>query len=175
MAHSSMKRRSCAAEEPASSTKRSRAAEEPASSTKSSRAAEEPASRRQGSSEAMTAIAAARAAMANSCCKHSHYRVGACLEAQGGRRYTGVNVESDSFGLTICAERVALFKALSEGEREFVSLVCATRDGGPSCGGCRQLLREYCEPCMPVLFVSTTAVVRETTVGAMLPDPFVLS
>ena len=120
-------------------------------------------------------IELARAAMANAACKHSKYRVGACLETNGGRTYTGVNVESDSFGLTCCAERVALFKALSEGERQFVRLACATADGGPSCGACRQLLREYCPPSMPVVFVDETRVVRETTVGKMLPDPFELA
>ena len=120
-------------------------------------------------------IERARAAMAHAACKHSKYRVGACLATTAGQLYTGVNVESDSFGLTICAERVALFKALSEGERDFARLACATKDGGPSCGGCRQLLREYCPAAMPVVFVSETAIVRETTVGAMLPDAFVLA
>merc|ERR1739848_756489 len=114
--------------------------------------------------------------MSYACCKHSHYKVGACLQSASGRVYTGVNVESDTYGLTCCAERVALFKALSEGERDFVLLVCATKDGGISCGACRQLMSEYCRRDMPTLFVNTKGeVVRRTTVEAMMPDPFVLT
>ena len=124
---------------------------------------------------AADATALAMRAMANACCKHSKYRVGACLVGLSGRMHTGVNVESDSYGLCCCAERCALFKGLSEGERHFAMLVCATKDGGISCGACRQLLREYCPPAMPARFVDEAGrVVRDTTVGAMLPDPFVL-
>uniref|UniRef100_A0A7S2IGV2 CMP/dCMP-type deaminase domain-containing protein n=1 Tax=Haptolina brevifila TaxID=156173 RepID=A0A7S2IGV2_9EUKA len=115
------------------------------------------------------------AAMERACCKHSCYQVGACLVGASGKLHSGVNVESDSYGLTVCAERVALFKALSEGERDFVRLVTATKDGGMSCGACRQLLAEYCASHMPTVFVTADGTVaRDTTVGAMLPDPFVL-
>lgn len=108
-------------------------------------------------------------------CKHSRYRVGACLESASGRLHTGVNVESDSYGLCCCAERVALFKALSEGDTEFANIACATRDGGISCGACRQLLREYCPAGMRAIFVNADGdVVHDTTVGEMLPNPFVL-
>ena len=121
------------------------------------------------------AVAAALSVMRHACCKHSNFQVGAALETTSGRLYTGCNVESDSYGLSMCAERVALFKALSEGERHFCKLVCATEDGSISCGGCRQLLREYCPPQTPALFIDANAnVVRDTTVGAMLPDAFVL-
>ena len=124
---------------------------------------------------AKRAIDLAISAMQHSCCKHSRYRVGACLLTTDGRAHTGVNVESDSFGLTCCAERVALFKALSEGDRSFVRLACATRDGGISCGACRQLLSEYCPADMQVLFCDNNGVVvRRTTVGSMFPDPFLL-
>lgn len=126
-----------------------------------------------GSMEA--SIALALAARERACCKHSKYQVGACLLSADGRMHTGINVESDTFGLTCCAERVALFKALSEGVRSFVHLACATADGGPSCGACRQLLCEYCPRDMPVVFTDARGlIVRSTTVGAMLPDPFVL-
>jgi cytidine deaminase len=114
-------------------------------------------------------------AMDNSCCKNSKYKVGAALQTSSGKIFTGVNVESDSYGLTVCAERVALFKALSEGERHFSRLACATKDGGISCGACRQLLREYCPADMPCVFVKGSGeIMRDTTVGVMLPDPFVL-
>ena len=74
------------------------------------------------------------AAMQFAACKHSKYRVGACLVSKSGALFTGVNVESDTYGLTCCAERVAIFKALSEGHTSFAGLVCATADGGISCG-----------------------------------------
>lgn len=100
----------------------------------------------------------------------------ACAETTNGQFYTGVNVESDSYGLSCCGERVALFKALSEGDKSFAKLVCATRDGGISCGACRQLLREYCPAEMQTLFVDANGkVVHDTTVGEMLPSPFVLN
>ena len=114
--------------------------------------------------------------MQNACCKHSGYQVGACLQSAAGCLYTGINVESDTYGLTCCAERTALFKALSEGERQFSLLVTATKDGGISCGACRQLLSEYCNGNMRTLFVDKEGkVVRDTTVAKMLPDPFILS
>ena len=97
------------------------------------------------------------------------------IKKADGRAFTGVNVESDSYGLTVCAERTALFKALSEGARSFVHLACSTKDVGISCGACRQMLAEYCPPSMPVDFTDGDGVVgRSTTVVAMLPDPFVL-
>ena len=145
-------------------------------------------------------ISSAIAAMERSCAKHSNYKVGACLTAldessAAVRSYTGINVESDTYGLTVCAERVALFKALSEGEghrhyqrinakvenensrkSHFQHLAVATRDGGISCGACRQLLVEYCPSNMPVDFTDDTGrVIRSTTVGQMIPDPFVLT
>ena len=122
-------------------------------------------------------MAVAVAAMARAKCKHSGYRVGACLLTADGRAFAGVNVESDSYGLCCCAERVALFKALAaeEGRPVFARLACATRDGGVSCGACRQLLAEYCPAAMPCVFVDGDGnAVRRTTVRAMMPDPFVL-
>ena len=131
-----------------------------------------------GASDAAAAkrtIPAAIAAMAHAACKHSGYRVGACILSESGKAYSGCNVESDSYGLTVCAERVALFKALSEGERSFTHLSCATANGGIACGACRQMLSEYCPQTMETLFVNAAGeVTRRTTVGEMLPDPFVL-
>ena len=119
------------------------------------------------------AIQAAIAARSHACCKHSGYHVGSAILARDGACFTGVNIESDSYGLTVCAERVALWKALSEGAREFAGIACATADGGISCGACRQLLAEYCPPEMRCVFVDAQGnVVRDTTVGTMLPDPF---
>jgi cytidine deaminase len=115
-------------------------------------------------------------AMGRACCKHSRYQVGACLMSADGRTFTGINVELDTYGLMVCAERTALFKALSEGATGFVHLACSTKDAGISCGACRQLLAEYCNADMPVEFTDNKGQVgRSTTVAAMLPDPFVLS
>ena len=90
-------------------------------------------------------IRAASGARKRAVAKHSGFRVGAALLTRNGRIITGANVESDSYGLTCCAERVALFKALTEGQREFIAIaVVAASKGGPMpCGACRQLLVEY--------------------------------
>ena len=90
-------------------------------------------------------IAAARAARLHAHAPFSGFLVGAALEAADGRVFTGCNVESASYGLTCCAERVALFRALTDGLRGFSAIaVVARAQGGPMpCGACRQLLREY--------------------------------
>jgi cytidine deaminase len=77
---------------------------------------------------------------------YSHFQVGAAVEAADGRIFTGCNIENASYGLTMCAERVAVFKALSEGAREFrrVAIAAATEVLTPPCGACRQILWEFC-------------------------------
>src|SRR5512133_2614586 len=71
---------------------------------------------------------------------YSKYAVGAALLTESGKIYDGVNVENAAYPTTMCAERVAVFKAVSEGEREFTAIVVATENGGSSCGSCRQVL-----------------------------------
>lgn len=90
-------------------------------------------------------IDAARAARLNAFAPYSRFLVGAALEARDGRVFTGCNVENATYGLTVCAERVALFKAISEGVREFIriAVVGDTADPTPPCGACRQLLWEF--------------------------------
>ena len=92
-----------------------------------------------------TLVQRARNAKRFSRSPYSHFRVGAAVLTAGGRVYTGCNIESSSFGLTVCAERVALFKALSEGEKKFTAIAIAT-DGGrftPPCGACRQVITDF--------------------------------
>jgi len=90
--------------------------------------------------------AKAAAARANAVAPYSGFKVGAALETKDGRIYTGCNIENVSYGLTVCAERVALWKALSEGAREFARIAIVTDAPAvtPPCGACRQLLWEYC-------------------------------
>ena len=83
---------------------------------------------------------------------YSHYYVGAALLTKGGKIYSGCNVENASYGLTICAERTAVFKAISEGEKEIEAIVVVTKDGGMPCGACRQVLNEF-NPKMIVIAV----------------------
>jgi cytidine deaminase len=90
-------------------------------------------------------IAAARAARENAVARFSGFKVGAALETADGSIVTGCNVENATYGLTVCAERVAMFKALSEGHRAFtsVAVVADTADPTPPCGACRQILWEF--------------------------------
>lgn len=102
---------------------------------------------------------------------YSNYRVGASLLTTGGRVYTGCNVENAVFSETICAERTAVVKAVSAGERDFAALAVVTRDGGAPCGACRQVLNEFA-PDLLVLIADETGNVRQTTVAQLLPDGF---
>jgi cytidine deaminase len=91
-------------------------------------------------------LAAAFAARENAHAPFSHFRVGAALEDDSGRIHTGCNVENATYGLTLCAERVAVFKAVSEGARRFsrIAIVADTDTLAPPCGACRQILWEFC-------------------------------
>jgi len=102
---------------------------------------------------------------------YSGYKVGAALLGKSGRVYTGCNVENAVYPLCTCAERTAVVKAVSEGEREFVALAVVTRNGGAPCGSCRQTLREFGEDIV-VLIADTTGACRETTVAELLPASF---
>ena len=98
-------------------------------------------------------VAAARAAAARAYAPYSRYRVGAALLAADGSVFSGCNVENASYGLTNCAERTALFKAVSEGRRAFRAIAIAggtARSPALPCGACRQALAEFCAPDTPV-------------------------
>src|SRR3981081_3123243 len=90
-------------------------------------------------------IAAARTAREHAHAPYSNFRVGAAVRAKSGRIFTGCNVEHSTYGLTLCAERVAIFKAISEGERGFdtVAVVTDTDSLTPPCGACRQIIWEF--------------------------------
>lgn len=98
-------------------------------------------------------IAAASKGREHAHAPYSHFRVGAALRANSGRIFTGCNIENSTFGLTLCAERVAVFKALSEGERGFeaVAVVADTDRLTPPCGACRQILWEFCRDAEVIL------------------------
>jgi cytidine deaminase len=102
---------------------------------------------------------------------YSRYAVGAALLAKSGRVYTGCNVENAVYSLTICAERAALFKAMSEGEREFEAIAVVTSNGGSPCGSCRQVLAEFGLDTR-VLIATPHELVAETTVRDLLPRAF---
>lgn len=117
-------------------------------------------------------MARAREAAAFSWSPYSRFPVGAALLCDDGTVVTGTNVENRSFGLTNCAERSALFTAVSRGARRFRALaVCcpAARQPVPPCGACRQALSEFCAPDMPVYYAGGGVKVVETTMGELLP------
>jgi len=102
---------------------------------------------------------------------YSNYAVGAALRGASGRVYTGCNVENAVYSLTICAERNALFKAVSEGEREFVALAVVTANGGSPCGSCRQVLAEFGQDLL-VLIALPGKLVAVQTIAELLPRAF---
>ena len=103
---------------------------------------------------------------------YSKFRVGAALLAEDGTVFSGCNVENRSFGLTVCAERTAVLKAVSSGVRSFKALAISTPDSespvGP-CGACRQVLSEFMPPSAPVLFGGSGKEKVETTLGVLYP------
>ena len=116
-------------------------------------------------------VAQATQAREHAYAPYSGYSVGAALLGKSGRVYTGCNVENAVYPLCTCAERVAVVKAVSKGEREFVALAVVTENGGAPCGSCRQTLREFGEDTV-VLIADTSGACRETTVAELLPDSF---
>ena len=115
-----------------------------------------------------TSLAARRWAYA----PYSKYAVGAALLTSSGKIYDGVNVENAVYSATICAERVAIFKAVSEGERKFTAIAVATSIGGTPCGTCRQVLSEFGQD-IKVLIVNGEGIVeQETTIAELLPGAF---
>jgi cytidine deaminase len=118
-------------------------------------------------------IAAARQARENAHAPFSNFRVGAAVRANSGRVYTGCNIENATLGLTCCAERVAIFKAMSEGERGFdaIAVVTDVEALTPPCGACRQIIWEFCGD-IPVLLANISGKVEKETSAGLLPRQF---
>lgn len=120
-----------------------------------------------------TLVAAARTARLHARAAYSGFLVGAALECEDGTVVTGCNIENATYGLTVCAERVALFKALSEGRDRFVriAVVADTDAPTPPCGPCRQLLWEYCGD-IEVVMANLTRETARHQLATLLPLPF---
>ena len=118
-------------------------------------------------------IAAARTAREHAHAPYSNFRVGAAVRAKSGRIFTGCNVENATYGLTLCAERVAIFKAISEGERGFdaVAVVADTDALTPPCGSCRQILWEFCGD-IEIMLVNLNGKSEMLRLGELFPRPF---
>jgi cytidine deaminase len=109
----------------------------------------------------------------NAYARYSGKQVGAAVLSKSGEIYPGVNVESGSYGLTVCAERVAVFNAVTAGDRELIAVAVASPDNRIwyPCGACRQVLAEF-SPEMTVLAISQTGMIVKTDIKTLLPDRF---
>ena len=116
---------------------------------------------------------AAKQARQNAHAPFSNFKVGAALRTASGKIYGGCNVENATYGLTVCAERVAIFKAISEGERQFDAIAVATDTDTltPPCGACRQLIWEFCGD-VPVVMTNLKGQVETIRMRELFPKPF---
>lgn len=109
----------------------------------------------------------------NAYAPYSKFFVGAAVLAENGEIYTGVNVENAAYPSTICAERSAIVKAVSDGQRKLLGLAVVTRNAGSPCGGCRQVMREFGDDSMPIILANEAGeIVDETDLGELLPRSF---
>jgi cytidine deaminase len=103
---------------------------------------------------------------------YSNYSVGAALLTESGKIYDGVNVENAAYPTTMCAERVAVYKAVSEGERHFAAIAVVTSNGGTPCGSCRQVLAEFGTDTLVIIADANGKIIQEGTVADLLPGAF---
>jgi cytidine deaminase len=124
-------------------------------------------------SENENLVTAAKQARENAHAPYSNFRVGAALRGSSGRIFSGCNVENATYGLTVCAERVAIFKAISEGERGFsaIAVVTDTEKLTPPCGACRQLIWEFCGD-VPVTMANLGGKRETLQMKELFPKPF---
>ncbi|MFQ5709987.1 MAG: cytidine deaminase, partial [bacterium] len=115
----------------------------------------------------------AKQAQENAVAIYSNFPVGAAVETHDGEIYTGCNIEVSSYGLTICAERVALFKAISEGARGFktLAIVAQSNDFCPPCGACRQVIFDYA-PDVTIVMINAKGEIKTATIAELLPEAF---
>lgn len=124
--------------------------------------------------EAAELIERARLALNNAYAPYSKFRVGAAVLTKGGRVYTGANVENASYGLTICAERVAVVKAVTEGDRDIVAVavVAEADEPVPPCGACRQVIAEFNPDALIIMATADGREVKTASMRDLLPSPF---
>jgi cytidine deaminase len=123
-------------------------------------------------SEKQSLIDLANTARQHAYAPYSKYHVGAVLRTKTGRIYTGINIENAAYPHTMCAERVAIFKAVSEGEKEFEVIAVVTDNGGSPCGGCRQVLAEFGLDTVVLIANGQGELLKEMTVKELLPEAF---
>ncbi|HKD11114.1 MAG TPA: cytidine deaminase [Thermoanaerobaculia bacterium] len=118
-------------------------------------------------------VAAAGESRRNALCRYSGFAVGAAIEDEHGRIWGGCNVENSTFGLTVCAERVAIWKALSEGVRKFraVAVVTGADSPTPPCGACRQILWQFAGD-VPIVSATTAGSRKRYRLSEIFPEPF---
>lgn len=115
---------------------------------------------------------AALNAQRNAYAPYSKYKVGAAVVSPLGEVFAGCNVENEVYPLGQCAERVAIQNMVAHGETRFEALIVVTENGSSPCGACRQVMAEFAAPKTVVYIANQDGIIRETTVGELLPDPF---
>ncbi len=123
-------------------------------------------------SEKQSLIDLANTARQRAYAPYSNYAVGSALRTKAGRLFAGVNIENAAYPHTMCAERVAIFKAVSEGEKEFEMIAVVTDNGGSPCGGCRQVLAEFGLDTIVLIANGEGQLLKEMTVKELLPEAF---
>jgi cytidine deaminase len=133
----------------------------------------EPKASRPGQTTEADLVKAATDARENAYAPYSNFMVGAAVEAEDGTIYIGCNVESASYGLTVCAERVAIWKGISRGEKRFtrIAVVVDTEELTPPCGVCRQIIWEFCGD-VPVILSNLNGKSETVRMGELLPRAF---
>lgn len=124
------------------------------------------------SEDERTLLDAARDARTRAYTPYSGFPVGAAVEVDDGRLYSGANIENAAYPQTVCAERVAIFKAVSEGARRLRRVAVVSESGASPCGGCRSVMAEFGDPDTEVLISDLDGHTRRTTLGVLLPDAF---